>query len=206
MLMMARPGSRLALQVFAGRCVELGLAPRAAEENVPTLMIRGVRRIGRNGHSAYRIPQRSDCGPLLYNWRLMIGVTGVRLAHLGLHGVGFAAWKKGVAKSYCRAIYTPMGYLSSTPTGYKMNEVRKKSVTALKRIEGQVRGVAKMIDEDRYCIDIVTQITAVRAALSKVETDLLRQHMGHCVSTAMKSRDPAEQERVINELMAVFRK
>lgn len=99
-----------------------------------------------------------------------------------------------------------MGYLSSTPKGYMMNEVRKKSVTALKRIEGQVRGVAKMIEDDRYCIDIVTQITAVRAALSKVETDLLRQHMGHCVSTAMKSRDPAEQERVINELMAVFRK
>lgn len=136
----------------------------------------------------------------------MIGVTGVRLVHLGLHGICSAARKKAVAKPDFQVIYTPMGYLSSTPTGYKMNEVGKKSVTALKRIEGQVRGVAKMIEDDRYCIDIVTQITAVRAALSKVETDLLRQHMGHCVSTAMKSRDPAEQERVINELMTVFRK
>lgn len=206
MLRVARPGRRLALQVFAGLSVELGLAPRAAESNVPTLMIRSVCRIGRHRHSAYWIKQRSDCGPLLYNRRLMIGVTGVRLAHLRLHGDCFAARKKGVAKPDYHAIYTPMGYLSSTPMGYKMNEVRKKSVTALKRIEGQVRGVAKMIEDDRYCIDIVTQITAVRAALSKVETDLLRQHMGHCVSTAMKSRDPAEQERVINELMAVFRK
>jgi DNA-binding FrmR family transcriptional regulator len=136
----------------------------------------------------------------------VIGVTGVRLAHLVLHGAGFAGRKRGLAKPDCLAIYTPKGYLSSTLRGYEMNEVRKKSVTALKRIEGQVRGVAKMIEDDRYCIDIVTQITAVRAALSKVETDLLREHMGHCVSTAMKSRDPAEQERVINELMAVFRK
>lgn len=81
-----------------------------------------------------------------------------------------------------------------------------KSLTALKRIEGQVRGVAKMIEEDRYCIDIVTQVQAVRAALARVETDLLRQHMQHCIKNAMTASDKAAQERMIEELMDVYRR
>jgi DNA-binding FrmR family transcriptional regulator len=84
--------------------------------------------------------------------------------------------------------------------------VAKKAGTALKRIEGQVRGVQKMLEEDRYCIDVVTQIEAVRAALSKVEADLLRQHLQHCVLHAMNSKDKTEQGRVIEELVGVFRK
>jgi DNA-binding FrmR family transcriptional regulator len=84
--------------------------------------------------------------------------------------------------------------------------VAKKAGTALKRIEGQVRGVQKMLEEDRYCIDVVTQIEAVRAALSKVEADLLRQHLQHCVHHAMNSKDKTEQGRVIEELVGVFRK
>jgi CsoR family transcriptional regulator, copper-sensing transcriptional repressor len=84
--------------------------------------------------------------------------------------------------------------------------VAKKTGAALKRIEGQVRGVQKMIDEDRYCIDVVTQIEAVRAALARVESDLLRQHLQHCVHTAMTSRERDEQERVIEELVKVFRR
>jgi DNA-binding FrmR family transcriptional regulator len=84
--------------------------------------------------------------------------------------------------------------------------VAKKTGAALKRIEGQVRGVQKMIDEDRYCIDVVTQIEAVRAALARVESDLLRQHLQHCVHTAMTSRESGEQERVIEELVKVFRR
>jgi DNA-binding FrmR family transcriptional regulator len=82
----------------------------------------------------------------------------------------------------------------------------KKTLTALKRIEGQVRGVGKMIEDGRYCIDIVTQVEAARAALGKVEADLLRQHLSHCVARAMKAPDPAEQERVIEELIGVFRR
>ena len=56
----------------------------------------------------------------------------------------------------------------------------------LKRVEGQVRGIARMVEEDRYCIDIVTQIGAVRAALRRIEEEVLRDHVGHCVD----ARDP----------------
>jgi DNA-binding FrmR family transcriptional regulator len=84
--------------------------------------------------------------------------------------------------------------------------VAKKAQTALKRIEGQVRGIAKMIEDERYCIDIVTQVEAVRAALARVESDLLRQHMEHCVREAMVSKDSGFRERVIEELVGVFRR
>lgn len=74
----------------------------------------------------------------------------------------------------------------------------------LNRIEGQVRGLARMIDEDRYCIDVVTQITAVRAALRRVEREVLRDHVGHCVKHAMQSGSAAEQKSKIEELMNLF--
>lgn len=80
------------------------------------------------------------------------------------------------------------------------------SLAALKRIEGQVRGIAAMIEADRYCMDIVTQISAARAALSRVEADLLRNHIGHCVRTAMKSGDETERSRITDELVAAFGK
>jgi DNA-binding FrmR family transcriptional regulator len=85
-------------------------------------------------------------------------------------------------------------------------DVTKKAGAALRRIEGQVRGESKMIEDDRYCNDIVTQIEAVRAALARVETDLLRQHLQHCVHEAMSSKNASEQERVIEELVGVFRR
>lgn len=69
-----------------------------------------------------------------------------------------------------------------------------------------MRGVSKMIDEGRYCIDVVTQIEAARAALARVEADLLRQHLQHCVHHAMTSKDKGEQSRVIEELVGVFRR
>ncbi len=81
-----------------------------------------------------------------------------------------------------------------------------KALKNLNRVEGQVRGIAKMVEEDRYCIDIVTQIAAARAALSRIESDLLRQHLGHCVHRAMNSKNAAEQEKVIEELVGVFRR
>lgn len=82
----------------------------------------------------------------------------------------------------------------------------KKTSAALKRIEGQVRGVAKMIEDDRYCIDIVTQIEAVRAALARVEADLLRAHLQHCVHEAMNSEDETARDRVVEELVGLFRR
>jgi DNA-binding FrmR family transcriptional regulator len=74
----------------------------------------------------------------------------------------------------------------------------------LSRIEGQVRGVARMVEEDRYCIDILTQIRAVRAALSRVETEMLKDHLGHCIEAAITGGDPAEQRRKAGELVELL--
>ena len=86
------------------------------------------------------------------------------------------------------------------------NDASAKALKNLNRVEGQVRGIAKMVQEDRYCIDVVTQIEAARAALSRIESDLLRQHLGHCVHRALNSKNTAERERVIEELVGVFRR
>ena len=82
-------------------------------------------------------------------------------------------------------------------------EHKQGNLKRLGRIEGQVRGLARMLEEDRYCIDIVTQISAVRAALRKVEEELLRDHVGHCVEHAIASGNKADQRKKIEELMAV---
>jgi CsoR family transcriptional regulator, copper-sensing transcriptional repressor len=74
----------------------------------------------------------------------------------------------------------------------------------LGRIEGQVRGLARMVETDRYCIDIVTQISAVRAALRRVEQEVLRDHVGHCVEHAIASGDRHEQRQKVAELIEVF--
>jgi len=74
----------------------------------------------------------------------------------------------------------------------------------LSRIEGQVRGLARMVDEDRYCIDVITQIAAVRAALGRVEEEVLRDHVAHCVEHAIRSGNAGEQRKKIAELMDVL--
>lgn len=83
-------------------------------------------------------------------------------------------------------------------------ENKSKLIGRLSRIQGQVGGISRMVDEDRYCIDILTQLQAVRAALGKVETELLREHIDHCVATAFTSGDAAEQRRKADELVAVL--
>ena len=86
-----------------------------------------------------------------------------------------------------------------------MQQTTKSScLKRLSRIEGQVRGLSRMLEEDRYCIDVVTQIAAVRAALRKVEEQVLRDHVGHCVEHAISSGDADEQRQKIAELMAVL--
>jgi DNA-binding FrmR family transcriptional regulator len=72
----------------------------------------------------------------------------------------------------------------------------------LRRIEGQVRGVEKMVEEDRYCIDVVTQITAIESALDKVALELLEDHANHCVIGG----EPAKQEERTEELMGAVRR
>ena len=84
------------------------------------------------------------------------------------------------------------------------NPSKEDILKRLRRIEGQVRGVARMVEEDRYCIDVVTQIGAVRAALRKVEEEVLRDHVGHCVEGAIASGNKGQQRRKIAELMDVF--
>ena len=84
------------------------------------------------------------------------------------------------------------------------NDNKASSLKRLSRIEGQVRGLARMLEEDRYCIDIVTQIAAVRAALRRVEEEVLREHIAHCIEHAIVSGNAAEQRRKVAELMDVL--
>lgn len=74
----------------------------------------------------------------------------------------------------------------------------------LGKIEGQVRGISRMVEEKRYCIDIITQIAAVRAALRRVEEAVLKDHISHCVHHAIASGDAAEQRKKVAELMDVI--
>ena len=80
----------------------------------------------------------------------------------------------------------------------------KQLLTRLTRIEGQVRGVARMIEEDRYCIDILNQLQAVKAALRKVEERLLKDHAAHCVADAIRSGDVKDQTKKFAELVELF--
>jgi CsoR family transcriptional regulator, copper-sensing transcriptional repressor len=86
-----------------------------------------------------------------------------------------------------------------------VDEVIKPAViTRLKRIEGQVGGLIRMVDEDRYCVDVLTQINAVRAALHKVEEQILRDHVSHCVARAFQAGDVGEQTRKVEELITTI--
>ncbi|MCZ7642608.1 MAG: metal-sensitive transcriptional regulator [Pseudorhodoplanes sp.] len=74
----------------------------------------------------------------------------------------------------------------------------------MQRIEGQVRGLSRMVEDDRYCIDIVTQIAAVRAALRGVEEEILHDHVAHCVEHAIASGNKTDQRRKVAELIDVL--
>jgi DNA-binding FrmR family transcriptional regulator len=73
----------------------------------------------------------------------------------------------------------------------------------LRRVEGQVGGLVRMVEEGRYCVDILTQIRAARAALRRVEESVLREHVEHCVAQAIRSGDPADQKAKVDELLEV---
>jgi len=81
---------------------------------------------------------------------------------------------------------------------------KPRLLNRLSRVEGQVRGIARMVEQDRYCIDILTQLHAVRAAVRRVETELLKTHLEHCVSDAMASGDAAERDRKTSELIELM--
>lgn len=74
----------------------------------------------------------------------------------------------------------------------------------LKTIEGHLRGVIRMVEEDSYCIDVIRQIQAVESALNKVSTQILSNHLDSCVTTAIQGNNPKERERVLKEITEVF--
>ena len=87
-----------------------------------------------------------------------------------------------------------------------MAEKTNAAINRLNRISGQVRGVAQMVEDDRYCIDILHQLQAVKSALAKVETQILKDHAACCVAEAIASGDEADQRKKFEELIDLFAK
>ena len=83
-------------------------------------------------------------------------------------------------------------------------DTKPKVLNRLSRIEGQVRGISRMVEDDRYCVDLLTQLQAVRAALHRVETEVLRDHLDHCVMGAMTGDDPEDRKAKAGELIELL--
>lgn len=83
-------------------------------------------------------------------------------------------------------------------------EEKNAILQRLKTIEGHLRGVQRMVEEDRYCVDIIKQAQAIQSALDRVSAVILEGHLQHCVKTALSSDDEREQKRVIAELMDIY--
>ena len=80
----------------------------------------------------------------------------------------------------------------------------ENALRRLKTVEGHIRGIERMVEEETYCIDIIRQIQAVQAALNKISTTILDEHLHSCLTTAVRGDDPDERERVLKEISAVF--
>lgn len=106
----------------------------------------------------------------------------------------------GVCNTYGRDKVPP----GSGQDGVKANN--EKILNRLARLEGQVRGVAGMVEADRYCMDILAQTAAIRSALLGVEKLILENHAGHCVQSAIESGDPVQQRAKFDELIALLQK
>lgn len=78
------------------------------------------------------------------------------------------------------------------------------TIRRLKTVEGHLRGVIRMVQEDAYCIDVIRQIQAIESALNKVSTQILEGHLNSCVTTAIQGNDKKERERVLKEITEVF--
>jgi DNA-binding FrmR family transcriptional regulator len=85
-----------------------------------------------------------------------------------------------------------------------MTKHNPKLGARLARIEGQVRGIARMVEEERYCIDILNQMQAIKSALRKVEEEILKSHAAHCVAHAIESGDAKDQTQKFTELVELF--
>jgi DNA-binding FrmR family transcriptional regulator len=80
----------------------------------------------------------------------------------------------------------------------------ENAMRRLKNIEGHIRGIERMLDEEAYCIDVIRQIQAAQAALNKVSSIILEEHLNSCLITAVRGEDPSERERVLKEISDVF--
>lgn len=80
----------------------------------------------------------------------------------------------------------------------------KGQLGRIRRAEGQIGGIARMVEDERYCVDILTQLRAARSALKRIEGAILREHIEHCVAAAMRSGHRNEQQRKIEELLDVI--
>jgi CsoR family transcriptional regulator, copper-sensing transcriptional repressor len=80
----------------------------------------------------------------------------------------------------------------------------EEAIKRLKTIEGHLRGIQRMVDDETYCVDVIRQIQAVQSALTKVSTLMLEEHLNTCVSTAIRGEDLDERERVLKEITSVF--
>lgn len=85
-----------------------------------------------------------------------------------------------------------------------MDEHKQQLINRLKTIEGHIRGIQRMVESDTYCIDLLKQTRAVRQALQKLDTLILDEHLRSCVTTAIKSDEVGERERMIRELLQVY--
>jgi DNA-binding FrmR family transcriptional regulator len=93
-----------------------------------------------------------------------------------------------------------------TTNAYGYSENKNKLLKRLARAEGQVRGIARMVEEDRYCIDILTQLAAVDTALESVALEILEDHVKHCVAGALASGDETDAGNKIDELLDAVRR
>jgi DNA-binding FrmR family transcriptional regulator len=99
--------------------------------------------------------------------------------------------------------------MNPTPLGGGMQKMegfmeRDEVLLRLKNIEGHVGGIQRMVEKDAYCIDLIRQIQAVQAALSKVSSKILNNHLNSCLITAVRGDDPLERERVLKEIAEVY--
>jgi DNA-binding FrmR family transcriptional regulator len=124
---------------------------------------------------------------------------GVIASGVGMRVMIHATAQYPLRRQHALAVDTPRGYIAAM-----RQEAKSSCLKRLRRIEGQVRGLARMVEADRYCIDIVTQISAVRAALRRAEEEILEDHVGHCVEHAIASGNKREQRQKVNELISVL--
>lgn len=103
---------------------------------------------------------------------------------------------------------TPLGGGKMEETGLiwkrEVPMENENTIRRLKTVEGHLRGVIRMVEEDTYCIDVIRQIQAVEAALNKVSAQILEGHLNSCVTTAIQGNDKKERERVLKEITEVF--